>query len=104
MGLGKVSNTKLNQIKNILNILTEKPEKIHIENEKDRQKIIELFYSVVLYFNIHFQKEKVNDLLGNEQYNEFLYEKIIKFGNFYEGLIIPEECASNLIKKIDDYN
>jgi len=102
--LGEVNNIKLNQIKNILNILTDKTEKIHIENEKDRQKMIELFYSVVLYFNLHFQKEKVKDLFENEEYNEFLYEKFIKFDNYYEGLILPKKDVVNLIEKTDVYN
>ena len=104
MGLGKVDNKKLNQIKNILNILAKKPEKIHIENEKYRQKTIELFYSVVFYFNLHFQKEKVKDLFENEQYSESLYDNFIKFNNYYKGLILPKKVVSKLIKKTDDYN
>ena len=44
-------------MKTKLNSLTMKPEEINIKN--DRQEKIELFYTVVLYFNLHFQKEKV---------------------------------------------
>jgi len=102
--LGEVNNKKLNQIKNILNLLIEKPEKILIENEENRQKLIELFYSVVFYFNLHFQKEKVKDLFENEQYSESLYEKLIKIGNYYKGLILPKKIVVKLIKKTDDYN
>ena len=102
--LGEVEKEKLEQIKNKLNTLTVNPEKIHLENGKDKQKTIESFYSVVLYFNLNFQKEKVKDMFENEQYCEYLYEKFNKFGNFFEGLILSKKNVINLIKKTDDYN
>ena len=102
--LGEVEEEKLEQIKNKLNTLTVNPEKIHLENGKDKQKTIESFYSVVLYFNLNFQKEKVKDMFENEQYCEYLYEKFNKFGNFFEGLILSKKNVINLIKKTDDYN
>jgi len=104
IGLGEVDNRKLIQMKNILNLLTEKPEKILIVNEKDRKRVIELFYSVILYFNLHFQKEKVKDLFENEQIFEYLCERLIKFGNFYEGLILPKRNVIKLIEMTYDYN
>ena len=102
--LGEVDDIKLKEIKNELNSLIKEPGNIHIENEKDRQKTIEIFYSVVLYFNIHFQKEKVEELFENEKISESLYEKIIKFGNFFEGLILPKKNVIKLIEKANDYN
>jgi len=102
--LGEINDIKLSEIKTELNVLTKEPENIHIENRKDKQKTIELFYYVVLYFNLHFQKEKVKDMFENEQYCEYLYEKFNKFGNFFEGLILPKKIVVYLIKKTDDYN
>ena len=102
--LGEVNDIRLNEIKNELNTLTKEPGNIHVENEKDRQKTTETFYFVVLYFNLHFQKEKIKDIFENEQISESLYEKIIKFSDFFEGLILPKKDVINLIKKADDYN
>jgi len=59
---------------------------------------------VILYFNLHFQKEKVKELFENEKISELLYEKIIKLGNFFEGLILPKENVKKLIQKANDYN
>ena len=101
---GDVEKKKLKQIKNELNMLVANPERIYIEKEKDKQKTIESFYSVVLYFNLHFQKEKVKEMFEKEQYSEYLYEKFIKFGNFFEGLILPRKDVINLIKMSDNYN
>ena len=98
--LGEVSDIKLVQMKTKLNSLTMKPEEINIKN--DRQEKIELFYTVVLYFNLHFQKEKVKYIFEKEQICEPLYEKFIKFDNCFEGLILPKKDVVKLIKMTDD--
>ena len=41
-GLGKVSDKKFTQIKNILKTIFKKPERLHIGNENDRQKTIDI--------------------------------------------------------------
>ena len=88
-------------MKNILNILSKKPERIHVENEKDKKKTIDTFYSIALYFNIHFQKEKVKEMIENEEIFEHISEKLIKFSNFYEGLILPKKNIVKLIQKME---
>ena len=104
IGLGEISNKKMNPMKNILNLLSKKPDKIHIENENEKQKIINAFYSIVLYFNLHFQKEKVKEMIENEEILGHLSEKLIKFSTFYEGLILPKKEFITLFKKTNDYN
>ena len=104
IGLGEVENKKINSMKNILNILVKKPEKIYIENEKDKQKIIDTFYSIVLYFNLKFQKENVLKIIENEEIFGYLSEKLIKLSSFYKGLIFPKKNVIKLIEKTNDYN
>ena len=101
--LGDITDRKITVIKNILNIFIKKPEKIILENENDRQKINEALYFVVLYFNLHFQKEKVKDLFENEQICESLYKNLIKYENLFKGLILPKKDVVKLIKKLDNY-
>ena len=102
--LGNVDHKKLNQIKNILNILVKKPEKIYIEKENDRHEVIELFYSMVLFFNIHFQKEKIEEMFENDEIFAYLYDNIIKYNNFFRDLILPKKYVIKLIKKTDNFN
>jgi len=104
IGLGGVENNKIKAMKNILNILVKKPERIHIENEKDKQKIIDTFYSIALYFNLNFQKEKILEMIENEEIFGYLSRKLIKLSSFYKGLILPKKNVIKLIEKTDDYN
>ena len=102
--LGNADNKKLSQIKSILNLLTKKPEKIYIEKENDRHNVIKLFYSMVLFFNVHFQKEKIEEMFENNKIFDYLYENIIKFNNYYRDLILPKKYVIKLIKKADNFN
>jgi hypothetical protein len=102
--LGNVDDKKINQIKSILNILTKKPEKIYIEKENDRHNVIKLFYSMVLFFNIHFQKEKIEEMFENDEIFVYIYDNIIKYNNFFRDLILPKKHVIKLIKKTDNFN
>ena len=101
--LGEIDDKKIKIIKNILNLLIKKPEKLNIENENERQKIIESFYFVAFYFNFYFQKERIKDMLENEQISEYLYDNLIRYNIYFEGLIIPEKDAIKLFRKSNDY-
>ena len=59
--LGIVNDKRMKQLKNILNLIVNKPEKIRVDNEKSRKNATELFYFVVLFFNMNFQKEKLGE-------------------------------------------
>ena len=102
--LGNVDDKKLSQIKNILNILTKEPEKIYIEKENERHNVIELCYSMVLYFNIYFQKEKIEEMFENDEILAHLYGSIIKYTDYFRDLILPKKYVIKLIKKTDNFN
>ena len=101
--LGEIDNKKIIQIKNILNVLIKRPEKIHIENDEERKKTIQSFVLVAIYFNLHFQKEKVKDMFENEQISEYLYENLITYNKYFEGLILPKKEVIKMIKKTENY-
>ena len=103
-GIGKVSDTKLNQMNVILNVISKNPEKIHLENENDRQKVTELFYSVVLYFNLNLNKEKLAEMFKNEKAFDYLFNKLISFKNLFQGLIIPKNEISKLLESCKSFN
>jgi hypothetical protein len=103
-GLGYASDIKMKQLKNILNIIVEKPEKIRVDNEKSRENVTELFYFVVLFFDMNFQKEKLGELLGDEKKFDYLCARLIKYHNFLKNLVLANNQVCTLIEKSNDFN
>ena len=103
-GLGKVSNIRQKQMSNILNFIAKKPEKIRVEKEESRKRITEQFYFIVLYYNINFEKDKVNDMLNDEKILDYVYKNIFKYKEKFENLIISVELDCKLLDKAEDYN
>ena len=99
-GLGQVSDIKIKQISNILNMLYKKPEKIRIEKDKSIDDIKESFYFILLYFNLNFQKEKMNDLIDDDK----IYGNIIKYQKFFNNIILPNNIVNKLIEKAKNFN
>ena len=72
-GLGTFPENKKKYI-NTLNIISQNPEqRLNLKDAKDKDELIELFYSILLYFNIHFQeKQKVLDMFNDEKILTYL--------------------------------
>ena len=102
--LGKADEKRIKQMKNILNVIAKRPEKIRVENENSRKNITELFYFIYLYFVMNFQKEKLDELLGNAIIFDYLCEKLLKYQDFLKNLILNNNQVSILIEKSKDYN
>ena len=101
--LGELSSNTIKKVSNILNAIAKKPENIHIEQEEEKKKGTEIFYTIYLYFNLHFQKDKVLELFNNEKQFDFLYEKLIEFKNLFDYLIIPKEIVIKMLDRVKNY-
>ena len=101
--VGETQERRLKPIKNEINHYVKNPEKIHIKDENFRLEITKLFYSLALYFNLKFQKEKVKEMFENENICEYLYEKLSSYREFFKGLILPKKDIINLIKRAKKY-
>ena len=93
----------LKPIKNIINKFVKNPQQLHIKDEKLRLEITKIFYSLALYFNLHFQKEKINEIFENEKISEDLSEILLNYKDFFKDLILPKEEVIKLIKKAKKY-
>ena len=102
--LGVTTDIKMKQLKNILNLIVKKPEKIRVENENSRNSATELFYFVALFFDMNFQKEKLNELLGDEKIFDYLCARLIKYQDFLKNLILANNQVCTLIEKSKDFN
>ena len=99
-GLGNFPEKKLNSIKAILKMLSKNPSQaLNLKNSKDEVELIQLFYSILLYFNMNFQKEKVEEMFNDDKILTYLSKKLISFHNLYKGLILPKHAVRKLIQK-----
>ena len=102
-GVGDIPERRLKPIKNIINKFTKNPETIHVKDEELRLKTTEYFYSLALYFNLNFQKEKINEMFENEKICEHLYEKLLSYREFFKDLILPKKDVKKLIINAKKY-
>ena len=100
-GLGKVSEKKLKQLKTIMTIIMNKPEKLHVENENDRERVTNIFYSVALFFNLNCNKELLPEMFKKEQLYDVLFEKLCSFKNM--GVVIKNDILVELLKLTKNY-
>jgi len=102
-GIREIPERRLKPIKNILNKFLKNPEQIHIKDEKLRIETTKLFYSLALYFNLYFQKEKIKEMFDNDIICEHLFEKLLSYRKFCKDLILPKNDVIKLIKKTKKY-
>ena len=103
--LGTFKEDKLKQNKTILNLLSKNPfTSLNIQNEKDEEELLEIFYSILLYFNMNFQKEREIELLKDDKILTYLYKKLIIFHNLFKNLILNIDIMRNLIKKAKTFD
>ena len=105
-GIGHISEQKLKQVKNILNMISKKPEMIKIdkENENLKNKAIEIFYFIFFYFNVSVMKEKVSDIIKDDKIFNHLYARILQNQKFLCSIILPNDIVCKLIEKSKNFD
>ena len=103
-GIGHISDQKLKQIKNILNMISRKPEMIKIDKVELKTQAIEMFYFIFFYFNVNVLKEKVSDVLKDDKIFNYLYAKILQNQKFLCSIILPRDIVCKLIEKSKNFN
>ena len=104
--LSTISEKKLKPIINILNIFEKSPEKIldKIENNDDKFEYGVKLFTIILYFNYNFNKERMNEFISNENNKDYKYQGIIKYSNLFTKLNLEKEQIIKLIKFSKDFN
>ena len=104
-GLGTFPDKKLQLIKNTLKAISKDPSNsMNLKNLNNEVELYELFYSILLYFNMNFQKEKVEEMFKDEKISTYLSKKLISFHDLYQGLILPKDTVRKLIKKAKNFD
>ena len=85
----------------ILNLLYKRPKKIiNFCTEKDnKERYIEIFYTLLLYFRSHYEKNKLQELISDNN----LWKYFIKIfpGNYeyFSNIEIPETIINNILNQ-----
>ena len=104
-GIGDIPEKKLNQLKNILNAILKNPEeKLHLTKDGLKHQSLELFLSVVLFFNLNYQKEKIREMFENKKFFNYLYKKLVDYREFFKDLVLPKGDVIKLIEQAQNFN
>ena len=98
-GFGEFKESSIKKIKTTLNALSKDPIKsFDLKDSNEERELFEIFYSILLYFNMNYQQEKINDLFKDEKIFTYLSKKLITFKDFFQGLILEKDIVRLLIK------
>ena len=103
-GIGELSEKKFKPLSSILNQKAKNPDGIYIESQESKEQTFELLYSIILFYDLHFQKDKIHELFEDKKSFNYLIKKLESFKDFFKDLILPESEVSELIKKATDFN
>ena len=103
--IGLISEIKLKQVTNILNIFEKYPNKI-LDQVEERSKIDygTTFFAIVLNFNNHFNKARIPELLNDEKNALFIYNALLKYKDLFDIFILKKEQIQLLIKFAANFN
>ena len=103
--LGIISEEKLKQIKNILNVFERKPNKVLLlveENSKLKYGI--KLFAVILYFTIYFDKDRIPELLKDQNNTVFIYSALLEYNTLFDFLKLDSEQMQLLIKITENFD
>ena len=103
-GIGEISEEKLSEFKKEINFLMDNPDKIEVKNTNYRQIMLELYFTLVYFFNFNFQKEKLKDMFENDKIKDFLYNNFANSKFMIKDLYLEIEYMNKIIEKSQNFN
>ena len=93
---------EIKKFSGILNLIEKNPKKHllkYCENKDNPEKYLKYFYTILLYFRMKYQKDKVQALLTNKNYNKYLVEILPTNYKYFLKLDIPDELISEILQQ-----
>jgi len=105
IGPGIITNEKKGQISTILQELIDKKNKEeHFKEENDRIKFKINLYTIFLYFNYLYNKEKFVSLLNDKQMEYDIFSGLLTNNILFKDIKLTKEQIGNLIKSASNFN
>ena len=103
--LGDFEEEKLTVMKTRLNLIsTAINESLNLNNVENENELKELFYTILLYFNMNFQQDKIHELLGDDNILDYLSKKLLIFRHVFKEVLLHKDTIRKLIKKSKSFN
>ena len=85
----------------ILNTLEKNPTIITktCSEHDDKEKYYKIFYTLLLFFRIHYENERVQDLINNKDLWKYFTEILSDNSKFFSHIKIPEELLDEMLKQ-----
>ena len=85
--------------------MKKKPDKILSQVEKNSKlKYGTKLFAVILYFNVYFDKERIPELLKDQQNTAYIYNALLEYNVLFDFLKLDSEQMQLLIKIIDNFD
>ena len=102
--LTPIKNQRLEEMKNIINFLAKTPENIlYMVEEHKKQNVYVDLYEIILLFDLHFQRDKLLDILRDKNINKTLFEILFKKKKIYASLQFSTEELIGLLQCVNNF-
>ena len=98
-----IKNQRLEEIKNIINMLAKTPENILYVIESNKQNVHVTLYEIILMFDLKLQRDKLLELLMDKNINQTLFEILSKKKGNFESLQFTSLELINLLQYINKF-
>ena len=104
--LGLINQNDLFQAKSLINLNYENPLKdmIITKDNEEIERQLRKMAIFLFYFNCQYQKDRIINLLNNNNYNTYIYQKLIEKEKKLLELNLPKMCINKLITFAKDYD
>ena len=100
---GNFPEKEINLMRCLLINRVKKAKEIIIDNEEEREKIIQNFYFIILYFNHIFNREEAIKMLENDEIFEYLSPNLLTYPKYLTELNLTNNQGNKLIKKAENF-
>ena len=102
--LGNFPEKEINELDSILVNILKKPEEIIIDDEANKQKILQGFYFIIFCFNNFFNKEAAEKMMEDNNIFESIYNNLFLHQKLFQGLVLNNVHANKLMEKATSFS
>ena len=93
------------KFQNHLNLWEMSPEEKLKDLNKEREEDNKFkLYSIILYFNYLFNKNRIKEMIDNKQINEYIFRVLIKYDMIFREISLTKQHVQNMIDIVENFD